>query len=292
MYKKLINNIFSDFKDFFITKKHAQFIKYRIIEDMSLPMKVYRTGSKSYIAISSSIKYLEINEDSSKIYVLFMIGHELAHLVNRHLEYNDKNNFDSQTLEMWADYFGTKISMSILQNGTKFNKMLTCNFKNANSGLEIIFDALIMLNNNIYKNTNSSSKYLNSNERISTVIAAIAAFLTRKEMIVNRKLSQKEHADIGCGWGMAVNRKFYELGMFDKLFDTRIKNDEIDISLITKNVLIIHNQLKQQNWQIVKGLDFYHSYILDSSYEVAKPNQLMIDKFNKTLDDMGWDIRL
>ena len=108
-----------------------------------------------------------------------MIGYELAHLINKHLKYNDKNKFDSQTLEMWADYFGAKISMSILQNGTRFQKMLTLDFQNPNIGLETIFQALIMLNQNIYINTNSSNKYLNSNERVSTVVAGITAFFLR-----------------------------------------------------------------------------------------------------------------
>jgi hypothetical protein len=289
MHKELIDSIFSDFKDFFINEKYAQFIKYRFIENMNIPMKVYRTKSKSYIGISSNIEMLDINDDISKIFILFMIGHELAHLVNKHLEYNDKNNFDSQTLEMWADYFGTKIAMSILQNGTKFNKMLTANFKDANIGLEIIFNALVSLNKTLYINTNSSTKYLNSNERISTVVAAIAAFLTRKEIILNFKFSEKEHADIGYGWGMAINRKLYDLDMFDKLYITT-KKDDVDIVNLTKNVLIIHSQLKEKNKQIIKGLDFKHSYILDTSYEVAKPNQMMINKFNKKFDEIGWDI--
>lgn len=292
MYKKLVENIFSDFKDFFIAEKYAQFIKYRFIDEMSAPMKVYRTGSKSYIAISSDIKDLEIDEDASKIYILFMIGHELAHLANKHLEYNDKNNFDSQTLEMWADYFGTKISMSILQNGNKFNKMLKANFNNVNIGLEIIFNALFKLNNNLYINTNVSNRYLSSNERISTVIAAIIGFLTRKDMIVKFKFSEEEHAHIGYRWGMAINKKFYELGMFEKLYDTSMKREERDISSLIKNVLSIHNKLKQQNQRIIKGLDFYHSYILDSTYEVSKPNEKMINKFNKTFDNMGWDIQI
>jgi len=56
MHKELIDNIFSDFKDFF--------------DNMSGGMKVSRTGSKAYIAISNDIKFLDINNDVSKIYVL------------------------------------------------------------------------------------------------------------------------------------------------------------------------------------------------------------------------------
>ncbi|MEA3352304.1 MAG: hypothetical protein U9Q33_00610 [Campylobacterota bacterium] len=141
MHKELIDNIFNDFKDFFPNRKNSKFIKYKIVNNISTPMKVARTGSKSHIVISNDITYLDISNDSSKVFILFMIGHELAHLVNKHLEYKDKNKFDSQTLEMWADYFGTKISMSILQNGTRFNKMLNSNFNDANIGLEIIFNS-------------------------------------------------------------------------------------------------------------------------------------------------------
>jgi len=64
MYKKLIDNIFSDFKDFFVDIKFSKFIKYRFVDDMSGGMKVSRTGSKAYIAISDDIKFLDINNDS------------------------------------------------------------------------------------------------------------------------------------------------------------------------------------------------------------------------------------
>ena len=289
MYKKLIDNIFSDFKDFFVDIKFSKFIKYRFVDDMSGGMKVSRTGSKAYIAISNDIKFLDINNDVSKIYVLFMIGHELAHLVNKHLEYNDKNKFDSQTLEMWADYFGTKISMSILQNGTRFQKMLNLNVKDANIGLETISQALIILNKNIYINTNYSNKYLHSNQRVSTVIAGIISFLTRKEMIMNFQVSKDRQAYIGFGWGMAIIRKLLKQKISNEL--SRNKNF-IDIPELSKNVFIIHNSLKQKNRQLIKGLDFFHSFILDTSYGEHIPNQMMKDKFNQEFNKLGWDMKL
>lgn len=291
MHKQLIDNILNDFKDFFPNQKDSKFVKYKF-NDSSKPMKVARTGSKAHIVISNDITYLDIDSDVSKVYILFMIGHELAHLVNKHLEYTDKNQFDSQTLEMWADYFGVKISMSILQNGTKFNKMLNSNFDDVNIGLEIIFNALSKMKDNIYINTNSSNKYLSSNDRMSTVIAAIAAFLTRKEMIINFKLSEEQHAQIGSTWGIAINRKLYDLDMINKLYTIGTTEKDSDITALVKNVFDIHNHLKQKNRQLLKGLDLQHSYILDTSYEEHKPNQKMIDEFNKKLDSLGWDIKL
>jgi hypothetical protein len=296
-HKQLIDNIFDDFKDFFPNKKDSKFIKYEFNHSI-MPMKVARTGSKSHIVISNDIEFLDIESDESKIFILFMIGHELAHLVNKHLEHKDRDKFDSQTLEMWADYFGAKISMSIFQNGTRFNKMLNSNFKDANIGLEIIFRALTMMKDKIYMNTNSSNKYLNNNVRMSAIIAGISSFLTRKEMIVNFKISENQHAKIGSNWGIAINKKIHDLGMWDKLYTidvldtTDITEEYSNIKLLVQNVCDIHNKLKGKNRKLIKGLDFYHSYILDTSYEDFKPNQKLIDEFNKKLDNMGWDIKL
>jgi len=65
-----------------------------------------------------------------------------------------------------------------------------------------------------------------------------------------------------------------------------------DISELMKNVFIIHNNLKQKNRQLLKGLEFFHSYILDTSYGEHIPNQMMIEKFNQEFDKLGWDMKL
>ena len=67
---------------------------------------------------------------------------------------------------------------------------------------------------------------------------------------------------------------------------------DTDIKALVQNVFYIHNHLKQKNRQLLKGLDLQHSYILDTSYEEHKPNQKMIDEFNKKLDNLGWNIKL
>jgi len=80
--------------------------------------------------------------------------------------------------------------------------------------------------------------------------------------------------------------------IFDKLYTTTFNTVATDISKLTKNVFIIHNNLKQKNRQLIKGLDFFHSYILDTSYGEHIPNQRMIDKFNQQFNNLDWDIKL
>jgi len=290
MHYEIVKAIFDDFHSFFINKKHA---KFKFLFEKKDELKVYRTGSKSYLNIPRDIKYLNIENDAEKLYLLFLLGHEIAHLANKHLNYIDKNSFDTRTIEMWADFFGAKISMSILLHGKSFNRLLDINVSNPNEGIELIAKMLKKINA-IYKNSNFSSKYLNSNNRLSTTIAGIAAFLTRAEMWATRKLTPADQAKIGASWGIALNRKLYELNIFDE-FVLNLENDtELDtIKEMNINVVKIHQSIKGNNLgYIIKGLDLKHNFILESSYMEYQKNHLFSKEFNKKFQELGIDLKM
>lgn len=290
MHYEIVKAIFNDFHSFFIDAKHA---KFKFLFEKKDELKVYRTGSKSYLNIPNDIKYLDISHDAEKLYLLFLLGHEIAHLANKHLNYIDKNSFDTRTIEMWADFFGAKISMSILLYGKSFNNMLDINISNQNEGIELIAEMLKKINT-IYKNSNSSNKYLNSNNRLSTTIAGIAAFLTRAEMWSTRKLTPANQAEIGANWGIALNRKLYELKIFDE-FILNLENDtELDtIEEMNINVVKIHQAIKgSDNGYIIKGLDLKHNFILESSYVKYQKNHLFSKEFNKKFQEVGMDFKI
>lgn len=293
--KTLLRNIFDDFKSFFIKSNDADFVKYQIQDQLSNPMLVRKIGNNAYIAISDEILNMDLETDEDKLFVLFMIGHELAHLANKHLYYREIKNLDSKTIEMWADFFGAKISMSIFQDGNKFNKMLKKDFKNVNIGIEALGNVLKNLHTKIYLNTNSSSKYLNSHNRFSSTVGGIAAYLTRKDMVLTRRFSTEEHADIGCDWGISFNRKLLELGVFDELFDKGNKfieqnENEIRLRELGENAFKIHKSLQLDSSRLLKGLNPLHDYILYTSYDKYEVNQLMTEKFNNHLGINTWNM--
>lgn len=285
MHYEIVKTIFDDFHSFFVDEKYA---KFKFLFEKKDELKVYRTGHKSYLNIPKDIQYLDINDDAEKLYLLFLLGHEIAHLANKHLNYLDKNSFDTRSIEMWADFFGAKISMSILLHGKNFNNLLDKDMSNPNNGLELIAIVLKKINN-IYKNSNYSGKYLNSNNRLSTTIAGIAAFLTRDEMWNTRRLTADDQAQIGANWGIVLNRKLYELNIFDEFLN--IQNDtELDtIEEMNKNIIKIHQAIKgSDKGYLIKGLDMKHNFILESSYEKYQKNEKLVKQVNQKLQDLGF----
>jgi Zn-dependent peptidase ImmA (M78 family) len=290
MHYKIIKAIFDDFHSFFITKKYARF-KY--VFEKKDELKVYRTGSKSYLNIPSDIKFLDMSNDVEKLYLLFLLGHEIAHLANKHLNYKDRNSFDTRSIEMWADFFGAKISMSILLHGKNFNSLLNTNISNPNQGIELIAKMLQKINL-IYQNSNHSNKYLNSNNRLSTTIAGIAAFLTRDEMWNTRKLTPSDQAKIGASWGIALNMKLYEFNIFDEFIENLQNDTKLDtIEKMNINITKIHQIIKgNDKGFLIKGLDLKHSFILESSYEKYQKNHLFKKEFNEQFQELGMDFKI
>ncbi len=173
--------------------------------------------------------------------------------------------------------------------------LLKKDFKNVNIGIEALGNVLKNLHTKIYLNTNSSSKYLNSHNRFSSTVGGIAAYLTRKDMVLTRRFSTEEHADIGCDWGISFNRKLLELGVFDELFDKGNKfieqnENEIRLRELGENAFKIHKSLQLDSSRLLKGLNPLHDYILYTSYDKYEVNQLMTEKFNNHLGINTWNM--
>lgn len=291
--RELIKMIFDDFKDFFIDEKYAIF-SYRF--GLKDELKVYRTGSKAFLNIPNAIDFLEIDNDESKFYLLFMIGHEIAHLTHRHLDHIDRDKFDSKTIEMWADFFGAKIAMAILMYGRRFTSTLACDASRKEEPLNEIFCALINRLHPVLSGADGYGKYLNSKDRISTMIAGIAAYLTRNEMWRTKRLSHEDHARIGTAWGYTVNSALIKSGLISKLLASSgsssplEESDEFIHSLVV-NSMNIHKSLKRkEEWHLIKGLRFNHVFSLDTAFESATPNPLLINSMNAMAKQVGWSI--
>ena len=281
VYKLIIKSIFDDFDSFFIEKKHE---KYRYVFDKKDELKVYRSGSKSYLNIPEDTKFLDLDRDDEKVYLLFLIGHEMAHLVNKHLNYKDKNSLDSRSIEMWADFFGAKISMSILLNNGNFKQLINSDLSNMNNGIELLSYMLKKINK-IYKNTNKSDKYLHSNIRLASTISGIMSYLTRDEMWRIKNFSDDSHAKIGTEWAMSISLKLSKIGTFDNILEEK---NEYNIYNINLNVVKIHQEIKDgRKGYLIKGLKNYYNFILDSSYKEYKQNTLLVDKVNKICQELS-----
>jgi hypothetical protein len=58
------------------------------------------------------------------LFHLLMLGHEIAHLVHRHLDgASDQSDEDYRSLELWADFYGAKVAMTLLTYGEQLHQI-------------------------------------------------------------------------------------------------------------------------------------------------------------------------
>lgn len=286
-HEKLIEDIFEDFYSFFKERKDGVF-DYAFVAGRGLG--VSSKNGKVSLNIPVDIKYLDIEEEDAKLYILFLLSHELAHLVNKHMEHEDREKLDSQALEMWADFFGAKIAMSILTDGTHFKKHLSTPYKDRDGTLANIFKALSRAYP-VFKSGDETGKYLLARERISTIIAGICAYLTRKNMVVAKSFSLEAHAEMGVGWGYTVNTELIKSELIKEMGEDMKKSETgglEDVSRLVKHNVNIHKSIKGKDMgQLIKGLKLPYTFILDSSYESAEPNNKLIKKSKKMFKKLG-----
>ncbi|MCV0359029.1 hypothetical protein KUC90_31230 [Pseudomonas aeruginosa] len=86
----------------------------------------YRGSADSgRILISTDLAECEVDSLERMMFILLVLGHETAHLLNVHGGFRDESNQDTKALEVWADFFGTKVAMVAMTIGDKIQDMVT-----------------------------------------------------------------------------------------------------------------------------------------------------------------------
>lgn len=79
---------------------------------------VRKDSTGSYILIPREMADEVIESPDRLIFHLLMLGHEIAHLAHKHLDGADSQTNDEYlTLELWADFYGAKVAMTLLTYG-------------------------------------------------------------------------------------------------------------------------------------------------------------------------------
>jgi hypothetical protein len=108
---------------------------------------------------------------------LIIIGHEIAHLVHKHLEgAKVQTDEDHMSLELWADYYGSKVMMTLANYGQRVVQALESVFSNRSSkdALESIGPAVGRLFRTYYRD---SKRYPSRLERVGLTSNGIGSFL-------------------------------------------------------------------------------------------------------------------
>lgn len=138
---------------------------------------VIGTGEKLRIRFSKDFCLANISEINDLHYFLFVVSHEIAHYLHAHNKHKDESSFESKSLEAFADFFGSKIMMTILTYGNNFRKLYEkLGFKfHGGEVIDSIGFAFSDLAESVF-NTNSDL-YSNRITRVGHCSAGIMSFL-------------------------------------------------------------------------------------------------------------------
>ncbi|MBS1035411.1 hypothetical protein [Gluconobacter cerinus] len=148
-------------------------------------------GRNTQIVISRGMAAEVIHSPTVMFFHLLIIGHEIAHVVQLHNDCPWHEGDDSRSLEMWADFYGSKVMMCLVTFGGEVSKLFKSFFPSRDFGqqLDHLGNAVGLLTKHVY---NNSKNYPHILTRIGCVQNGVHSFL-RKEL--------KGHPD---GWQISL----------------------------------------------------------------------------------------
>lgn len=84
---------------------------------------IRRKDDKVWIALPTDMAREEITDAARMFFHLIILGHEIAHLVHRHLYAGQQEKADYRALEYWADFYGAKVMMALVTFGPRTSKV-------------------------------------------------------------------------------------------------------------------------------------------------------------------------
>jgi len=139
-------------------------------------------GANTRICLPPEFRTLEISTADDLHFWLIVLGHEIAHYLNRHNDFNkgaQESALETKAIEDWADFFGTKLMMTIITFGPLINQFYKCYPENNRyeTRLESMANAFTKLANGYYNIV--STRYSTRTVRVGNCAAAICSFLDK-----------------------------------------------------------------------------------------------------------------
>jgi hypothetical protein len=187
-YESSIQAAVTDFEALFTPASNFT-VSYSIIGG-SFYAKVVGDAQTHRLLFSRYLADQKVESIDDLMFGLIIVGHELAHYVNKHNSHNDESKLDSVALESWADYFGARIMFTLLTFGSTIDKivddLLAVPFcKPCTQGerqsliLRAVGRALRRTFDTLYKQTDGSAKYPKSDVRAQIFLAGVVSFFYR-----------------------------------------------------------------------------------------------------------------
>lgn len=110
----------SDVESFFYTE--SGFVMNTVVQGTKT--RYMGNAERGRIAVSEDLANCAVDSLERLMFLLLVLGHETAHLLNVHGGHRDQSNDDTKSLEVWADFFGTKVAIVVMTIGDKMQDMV------------------------------------------------------------------------------------------------------------------------------------------------------------------------
>ncbi|HEX8622868.1 MAG TPA: hypothetical protein VF718_12955 [Allosphingosinicella sp.] len=170
----LARAVAADFESFFLP---WQPMKVRIAVEPARSPCIRGVGDDARIVITPDMASDVIRDSDTFFFHLLILGHEIAHLVHRHLNAKDVGSADDRALEFWADFYGAKVLMVLVTYGDRCSAIFRSYFGAAGfeTPLESVGRAVgRMVESGIY---NEHPRYPKPLLRVGLVSNGITSFL-------------------------------------------------------------------------------------------------------------------
>lgn len=260
-YEAVIDAAMTDFEGFFYQESGFK-IKYKFV-DGNFFAKISGNTNGETILFSKYLADQKIFSIDDIMFCLIIIGHELAHYVNKHNSHKDTSNLNSVAIETWAEFFGARIMFTLITKGSamfgKIENIIAVPFAKPAPAwmrqdilLKACGRALRRAYDSLYKQTDGSAKYPNSSIRVLTFIAGISSFFARL------------FGGMKEDWTLYV----YKRVLFDNLLADATHNLAIDVEDESsfQRIVDIHIKIKGRQKFISLGLRAEHQNLIATNY--------------------------
>lgn len=148
--------------------------------------QVVKIHGKPTLQFSYRFADSAVNDHSDLFYCLIIAGHELAHWANAHTKHLDKDDLDSKAIEMWADFFGTRLVFSAVARCMNVKEIITGRLRTPafdvvgpDALLPEYGRALRRVYDTIFVPAGVSPKYPSPRERVHICAAGVTSFFYR-----------------------------------------------------------------------------------------------------------------
>lgn len=162
-----------DFRSFFLPGEAPVF---SVAVEGAHSACIRRSGDEIRVVIPTDMAREVIDDADRMFFHLLILGHELAHLVHRHLYAKEQETADYRALEYWADFYGAKLMLVLVTFGRRCNDIFQEFFPGTHffeSALESIGRAVGRLVETIYSD---DSRYPRKLLRVGLTSNGVTSF--------------------------------------------------------------------------------------------------------------------